>query len=199
MARNPHEATAQAGGKRGYSGGTHGAYGGGGGGNAPHLRRKTTFPKTNKTVTTGGASPFGYTRTPKGRTTTGGITGGNWKKHAEFSNYLKMMGLRDYHQLAGLDFKTNFPTLPNWAAKGLGYGYQGVTEGLRSLNPFGNNFGDFSGAFDTALEEGGLNALGIDQYTTGSPLETKYLETKKRYDTLAHGGLIDLYRYGGFI
>ena len=31
MARNPHEATAQAGGKQGYSGGTHGAYGGGNG------------------------------------------------------------------------------------------------------------------------------------------------------------------------
>ena len=57
MARNPHEATSQAGGKAGYSGGTHGAYGGGGngkgGGDAPHLKTKTTFtPK--KTVTADG-------------------------------------------------------------------------------------------------------------------------------------------------
>jgi len=52
MGRNPHEATAQAGGKQGYSGGTHGASGDSkGGGDAPHLRTQTTFaPK--KTVST---------------------------------------------------------------------------------------------------------------------------------------------------
>ena len=55
MARNPHEATAQAGGKQGYSGGTHGAYGGGGngkgGGAAPHLKTQTTFAPKKKTTT----------------------------------------------------------------------------------------------------------------------------------------------------
>ena len=54
MARNPHEATAQAGGKQGYSGGTHGAYGGGdgkGGGDAPHLKTQTTFTPKNKATT----------------------------------------------------------------------------------------------------------------------------------------------------
>ena len=39
----------------------------------------------------------------------------------------------------------------------------------------------------------------LSMIVTLMPFETKYLETKKRYDTLAHGGLIDLYRYGGFI
>ena len=48
MARNPHEATAQAGGKRGYSGGTHGAYGGGDG---QHVKTKTTFAPEKKTTT----------------------------------------------------------------------------------------------------------------------------------------------------
>jgi len=54
MGRNPHEATAQAGGKQGYSGGTHGASGDSkGGGDAPHLRTQTTFtPK--KTITRDG-------------------------------------------------------------------------------------------------------------------------------------------------
>ena len=55
MGRNPHEATAQAGGKRGYSGGTHGASGDSkGGGDAPHLRTQTTFAPKKKTVTRDG-------------------------------------------------------------------------------------------------------------------------------------------------
>ena len=48
MARNPHEATAQAGGKQGYSGGTHGAYGDGKG-----TTNTTGTTGTKKTITTG--------------------------------------------------------------------------------------------------------------------------------------------------
>ena len=47
MARNPHEATAQAGGKAGYSGGTHGAYGGNGN------KGTTSTTGTKKKITTG--------------------------------------------------------------------------------------------------------------------------------------------------
>ena len=55
MGRNPHEATAQAGGKQGYSGGTHGASGDSrSGGDAPHLRTQTTFTPKKKTVTRDG-------------------------------------------------------------------------------------------------------------------------------------------------
>ena len=48
MARNPHVATAQAGGKAGYSGGTHGAYGDGKG-----TTNTTGTTGTKKTITTG--------------------------------------------------------------------------------------------------------------------------------------------------
>ena len=136
---------------------------------------------------------------PKGRTHPGGIPGGAWKRHAEFTNYLKAMRAKNYHQLGGLDFKTRFSSIPNWAAKGLGYGYQGVTEGLRGLGKYlTGDPGAMSDAYSRALEEGRLNALGIEQFGTGSPLEQKYLAERKFYETLANGGLADLYRYGGF-
>jgi hypothetical protein len=60
MGRNPHEATAQAGGKKGYSGGTHGASGDSrSGGDAPHLRTQTTFTPKKKTVTRDGITRDG--------------------------------------------------------------------------------------------------------------------------------------------
>jgi len=60
------------------------------GGDGAHLRRKTTFPPKTRTVTTGGASPFGYTGIPKGRTTTGGITGSDkFRKFLSRFNPLK--------------------------------------------------------------------------------------------------------------
>ena len=137
---------------------------------------------------------------PKGRTHPGGIPGGAWKRHAEFTNYLKAMRAKNYHQLGGLDFKTRFSSIPNWAAKGLGYGYQGVTEGLRGLGKYlTGDPGAMSDAYSRALEEGRLNALGIEQFGTGSPLEQKYLAERDYYETLARGGLAGLYRYGGFI
>jgi hypothetical protein len=47
-------------------------------------------------------------------------------------------------------------------AKSLGYGYQGLSEGIRSLNPFDNY--SFQDAMTRAGEEGRLNALGVDAY-----------------------------------
>ena len=139
---------------------------------------------------------------PKGRTTNDGIRDSRmdrWKKHAQFTNYLKYRNAKNYHQTGGLDFKTRFSSIPNWAAKGLGYGYQGVTEGLRGLGKYlTGDPGAMSDAYSRALEEGRLNALGIEQFGTGSPLEQKYLAERKFYETLANGGLAGLYRYGGF-
>ena len=158
--------------------------GGGGGGdlNKPAAAVKSDFLKEQ----------------PKGRiNTSGGITGGAWKKHAEFTNYLKALGssprAKNYHQLGGLDFKTRFPAVPDLVAKGLGYGYQGVTEGAKGLGKYlTGDPGALSASYRRALEEGRLNSLGIDQYGTGSPLEKRYLEERKFYDTLAaHGGRID--------
>ena len=140
---------------------------------------------------------------PKGRTHPGGIHDSRmdrWKKHAEFTHYLKYLNTKNYHQLGGLDFKTRFSSLPNWAAKGLGYGYQGITEGLRGIGGYlTGDPGALSDAYSRALEEGRLNALGIEQFGTGSPLEQKYLAERDYYETLARGGLAGLYRYGGFI
>ena len=69
MARNPHEATAQAGGKAGYSGGTHGAYGDGKG-----TTNTTGTTGTKKKITTGdGAKNVGLITS---------IFTGNWKSAA---------------------------------------------------------------------------------------------------------------------
>ena len=214
MARNPHEATAQAGGKRGYSGGTHGAYGGGGGGNAPHLRRKTTFPKTKKTVTTGGASPFGYTRTPKGRTTTGGIEGqwANFLKHRLNTQLMKGKVLSNYaptytHALGGYDWKQNFPDSAEWVDKGLAYGYQHLTEATKALmDPTSYGTGilgltqNLGNAFNKANVEAAKNIQGF----TGEGIPEETLEKYHDWQNvtkpyLASGGIIDLYRSGGFI
>ena len=165
------------------------------------------IPPKKKTTPPGGGGGGGGAPTHipkniilKGRTYPGGIPGGAWKRHAEFTNYLKYMNAKNYHQTGGLDFKTRFSSIPNWAAKGLGYGYQGVTEGLRGLGKYlTGDPGAMSDAYSRALEEGRLNALGIEQFGTGSPLEQKYLAERDYYETLARGGLAGLYRYGGFI
>ena len=208
MARNPHEATAQAGGKRGYSGGTHGAYGGGGGGNAPHLRRKTTFPKTKKTVTTGGASPFGYTRTPKGRTTTGGIEGqwANFLKHRLNTQLMKGKVLSNYaptytHALGGYDWKQNFPDSAEWADKGLAYGYQHLTEATKALmDPTSYGTGilgltqNLGNAFNKANVEAAKNIQGF----TGEGISPAAMQKYKNWQALASGGIVNLF-YGGMV
>jgi hypothetical protein len=86
--------------------------------------------------------------------------------HTNFTKPLKMVGsIPNYHQLGGYDFMSRFPNTPPSIAKSLGYGYQGLTEGIRSLNPFDNY--SFQDAMTRAGEEGRLNALGVDAY--GNP------------------------------
>jgi hypothetical protein len=86
--------------------------------------------------------------------------------HANFTKTLKRVGsIPNYHQLGGYDFMSRFPNTPPSIAKSLGYGYQGLTEGIRSLNPFDNY--SFQDAMTRAGEEGRLNALGVDAY--GNP------------------------------
>ena len=209
MARNPHEATAQAGGKRGYSGGTHGAYGGGGGGNAPHLRRKTTF--TPKTKTTGGSniktgpyfgSNINYQKTFNPLK--------NWRQHATFSNMLKKNmipgdDIPNYHQLAAYDFDKRFG-LPNILSKGLATAYQYGSEGFKALK----EGTDWDTAMNTAQEEARLNRLGIEglnpsdmanyqkafDYTN---IDTSTLDDMRTWEAkyLANGGRIG-YQEGGW-
>jgi hypothetical protein len=86
--------------------------------------------------------------------------------HANFTKTLKRVGsIPNYHQLGGYDFMSRFPNTPPSIAKSLGYGYQGLFEGIRSLNPFDNY--SFQDAMTRAGEEGRLNALGVDAY--GNP------------------------------
>jgi hypothetical protein len=86
--------------------------------------------------------------------------------HTNFTKTLKRVGsIPNYHQLGGYDFMSRFPNTPPSIAKSLGYGYQGLTEGIRSLNPFDNY--SFQDAMTRAGEEGRLNALGVDAY--GNP------------------------------
>jgi hypothetical protein len=86
--------------------------------------------------------------------------------HTNFTKPLKMVGsIPNYHQLGGYDFMSRFPNTPPSIAKSLGYGYQGLFEGIRSLNPFDNY--SFQDAMTRAGEEGRLNALGVDAY--GNP------------------------------
>ena len=171
------------------------------------------IPKTKKTVTTGGASPFGYTRTPKGRTTTGGIEGqwANFLKHRLNTQLMKgKIGTKHSyvptytHALGGYDWKQNFPDSAEWADKALAYGYQHVTEiprGIMNIDPMSSIYSDtgiigsLSNAFNKANVEAAKNIQGF----TGETIPAETLEKYHDWQNLASGGLIDLYRYGGFI
>ena len=169
------------------------------------------IPKTKKTVTTGGASPFGYTRTPKGRTTTGGIEGqwANFLKHRLNTQLMKgKIGTKHSyvptytHALGGYDWKQNFPDSAEWADKGLAYGYQHLTEATKALmdpTTYGTGiFGltqNLGNAFNKANVEAEKNIQGF----TGETIPAETLGKYHDWQNLASGGLIDLYRYGGFI
>ena len=82
--------------------------------------------------------------------------------HANFTKGLKRVGsIPNYHQLGGYDFMSRFSNVPPMIAKGLGYGYQGLTEFGKSLT---NSNYSLREAYDRAKEEGRLNALGVDAY-----------------------------------
>jgi len=93
--------------------------------------------------------------------------------HDQFTDFMKMMGTRNYHQMGGLDFMARFPnTNPN-IAKGLATGYQYLTEGVKSLNPFDDY--TFTDAMNRAAEESRLNIKGIDDFSDPTS------ETYKQY------------------
>ena len=68
------------------------------------------------------------------------------------------------------------PTL----AKALGYGYQGLSEGIKSLNPFDDY--TFMDAMKRAKHEGDLNALGVEAYKDPDSA------IAKEYDMLSPSG-----------
>jgi len=116
--------------------------------------------------------------------------------HANFTKGLKRVGsIPNYHQLGGYDFMSRFSKVPPMIAKGLGYGYQGLTEFGKSLTNPNYSLGE---AYDRAKEEGRLNALGVDAYgDPTNPITQQYanlpMELQPNFES---GGRVGL-RYGG--
>ena len=84
--------------------------------------------------------------------------------HDNFTDQLKLnKAIPNYHQLGGFDFMARFPNINPSIAKGLGTGYQYITEGARALldGPGGFTIED---AVKTAEEEARLNNIGIDSF-----------------------------------
>ena len=93
-----------------------------------------------------------------------------WSQHALTTAAMRgktgMGVVPNYNYSSGADFQANFPNLDPRVTAILASGYQLGQEGLRSLNPFGNTFLDFKGAYKTAAEQAAENirgALELDQ------------------------------------
>ena len=146
-----------------------------------------------------------------------------WQRHKMMSNLMKEGKLKDYHQLGAHDFMQRFD-IPDWASKGLATTYQyaselgrqfipvnknniytAISKDLKKAKPFeplGAVIGSISDALGRAKEESRLNREGIKGLT--GPQQEVYDQYAKMFNpTLkkmykAQGGIVDLYRYGGF-
>jgi len=195
-----------------------------GGGWSPGVGGQQHIPKTKKTrtVTTGGGWTPGAGGIPNWATKfninkpTGPTTWNKWRQHVLMSGLLKEDLKEDYHQIAAHDFTQRFD-LPDWASKGLATGYQYGSElgkmfDPRNLlnvqsktNPAGiyGATGALTNVLNKAGEESRLNRVGIEGLTV--PQQERYEGFAQTFNPYlertyqANGGLIDLYRYGGFI
>ena len=146
-----------------------------------------------------------------------------WQRHKMMSNLMKEGKVKDYHQLGAHDFTQRFD-IPDWLSKGLATGYQyaselgrqfipvnqnniytALGEDLRKDKPFeplGAIVGSISDALGRAKEESRLGYEGIAGLT--GPQQEIYNQYAKAWNpTLntmykADGGIVDLYKYGGF-
>jgi len=106
------------------------------------------------------------------------------------------------HALGGYDWKQNFPNTPELLDKALAYGYQHLTEGTRALtDPTSYGTGIFGlaknlgSAFNKANVEAGKNIQGF----TGEGISPEAMQKYQTWQNLfARGGIVDLYRHGGF-
>ena len=147
-----------------------------------------------------------------------------WQQHKMMSNLMKEGRLKDYHQLGAHDFTQRF-NVPDWLSKGLATGYQyaselgrqfipvnqnniytALGEDLRKDKPFeplGAIVGSISDALSRAKEESRLGHLGIEGLT--GPQQEIYNQYAKTFNPVlktmykADGGLINLYKHGGFL
>jgi hypothetical protein len=148
---------------------------------------------------------------------------GRWQRHKMMSNLMKEGKVKDYHQLGAHDFTQRFD-VPEWLSKGLATTYQYASELGRQIIPVNKNniytaigedlkkdkpfeplgavIGSISNALDRAKEESRLGYRGIEGLT--GPQQEVYDQYAKMFNpTLkkmykAQGGIVDLYRYGGF-
>tara|TARA_R110002020_G_C15997989_1_gene749964 strand:+ start:39 stop:755 length:717 start_codon:yes stop_codon:yes gene_type:complete len=184
-------------------------------------------PPTKKTtpVTTGGPpsvlnpQPFNYGKFRKN--TAKNTLWNKWQRHKMMSNLMKEGKVKDYHQLGAHDFTQRFD-VPDWLSKGLATGYQygselarqiipvnkkniytALGEGIKSGEPLGAIVGSISDALSRAKEESRLGHLGIEGLTV--PQQEIYNQYAKIFNpTLkelykAKGGIVDLYKYGGYL
>jgi len=227
-----------------------------GAGGKQHIPKKKTKTGGGGTTTTGGASPFAYTKTPKGRrTTTGGITGSDKFRKWIANNKLKtalygtgaltagagyqtLSDINKINQWAKMGYGTGSPVpanmlsqlkgawVPNKVFEKLGHGV-GSTKGWLTGRVSPTHFGPVEAAmkaFKSPVGQLATKAIGPASvaYTAGDVLaqrskamgteanrisalegsaQTQAIEdyATKMYKPYANGGLIDFYRYGGFI
>jgi hypothetical protein len=163
----------------------------------------------------GGGGSYDYIpQPPMAQVKTDPIKGGDnipaWAKHAmttlAMRGSLNKPAIRNYGFQTGADFQLNFPNLDPRVTAVLASGYQLGQEGLRSLNPFGGNFLDFKGAFNTAQEsaakniEGALaadlNVLSPEEIASGREYAESVGINDNVYINKARGGRVN-YANGG--
>ena len=163
----------------------------------------------------GGGGSYDYIPQPTvAKLNTDPIKGGDnipaWAKHAmttlAMRGSLNKPAIRNYGFQTGADFQLNFPNLDPRVTAVLASGYQLGQEGLRSLNPFGGNFLDFKGAFNTAQEsaakniEGALaadlNVLSPEEIASGREYAESVGINNNVYINKARGGRVNYARGG---
>jgi hypothetical protein len=163
----------------------------------------------------GGGGSYDYIPQPTvAKLNTDPIKGGDnipaWAKHAmttlAMRGSLNKRPITNYGFQSGADFQLNFPNLDPRVTAVLASGYQLGQEGLRSLNPFGGNFLDFKGAFNTAQEsaakniEGALaadlNVLSPEEIASGREYAESVGINNNVYINKARGGRVNYARGG---
>ena len=85
--------------------------------------------------------------------------------HDQFTDFMKIMKVPNYHQMGGFDFMARFPNIKPNIAKGLASAYQQITEmGKANPNPLGDYTDTMEAAQKKAAEETRLNIKGIDDF-----------------------------------
>jgi len=171
----------------------------------PPTKKKTT------TWTPGAGKPTHIPKTTKRRTPPGGIKSGDWKKHATRVMQMKknMLGnIPKYsHLVGGYDWQKQTGSNPILNAY-LASGWQGLQEMSRGIGKYlTGDPGAIGDAWSKWNKEATGNIEGILAASTMPALQNVDTQTwDKVYGNtvygdalLANGGLVNLYRYGGFV